>query len=118
MSLLGFQAALSPAAVSTAAYSPAELCLSLLVGWLLGCGITILLLERRARRKRTDSRELSSGSVAADSPEVAPGSDLIKLLAKMQEHRERGDFSQRVEIDLHSDVCQLAAEYNRVLDRA
>jgi Amt family ammonium transporter len=43
--------------------------------------------------------------------------ELAQLLADMHNHRVEGDFSSGVDFDLHTEVGQIAAEYNLVLDR-
>jgi len=48
--------------------------------------------------------------------EHGASTELIDLLTNMSRHREQGDFSQKVEIEPHTEVGQIAAEYNRVLE--
>ena len=38
------------------------------------------------------------------------------LLTDMDEHRRTGDFARPVRVEPHTEVGQIAAEYNRVLD--
>lgn len=41
----------------------------------------------------------------------------LDLLREMEEHRQSGDFSQRVTVDPSTELGQIAGQYNRVLDR-
>ena len=41
----------------------------------------------------------------------------LDLLGQMETHRAQGDFTQTVEVEPHTEVGQIATEYNRVLDR-
>lgn len=43
--------------------------------------------------------------------------ELAQLLAEMHNHRVEGDFSNSVDFDLDTEIGQIAAEYNLVLDR-
>lgn len=43
--------------------------------------------------------------------------DLMDLLTTMDEQRRDGDFTTRVEVEPHTEVGQIATEYNRVLER-
>ena len=42
---------------------------------------------------------------------------LLDLLGEMEEHRAGGDFFQTVLVEPHTEVGQIATEYNRVLNR-
>ena len=41
----------------------------------------------------------------------------LDLLGQMATHREQGDFNRLVEVEPHTEVGQIATEYNRVLER-
>jgi len=49
--------------------------------------------------------------------EHGASTELIDLITSMTAQRERGDFAVRVDVEPHTEVGQIAAEYNRVLDR-
>ncbi len=48
--------------------------------------------------------------------EHGASTELIDLLVNMDRQRQRGDFSQPVHVEPHTEVGQIAAEYNRVID--
>ncbi len=41
----------------------------------------------------------------------------LDLLSQMETHRAQGNFTRSVEVEPHTEVGQIASEYNRVLDR-
>ncbi|MDE3049979.1 MAG: ammonium transporter [Nitrospirota bacterium] len=41
---------------------------------------------------------------------------LVDLVGEMEDQRRRGDFSRHVSVEPHTEVGQIAVEYNRVLD--
>ncbi len=43
--------------------------------------------------------------------------EILDLLGDMSVQREAGDFSQRVAVEPHTEIGQIAGEYNKVLDR-
>lgn len=43
--------------------------------------------------------------------------EVLDLLYTMEKQKELGDFSQRVYVEPHTEVGQIASEYNRVLDK-
>jgi Amt family ammonium transporter len=81
--------------------SPVELTSFLIVGGLLALLCLSAIAHRRSlermRRKTT--------------------AELDHLLAEMHNHRIDGDFSSSVDFDLDTEIGQIAAEYNLVLDR-
>jgi len=50
--------------------------------------------------------------------EHGAGSDLVELLANMDRHYQAGNFSKAVHVEPHTEVGQIAVEYNRVIRRA
>jgi len=44
-------------------------------------------------------------------------SDLVELVSEMHDHRSQGDFKVPVAVEPHTEVGQIATEYNRVLER-
>jgi Amt family ammonium transporter len=49
--------------------------------------------------------------------EHAASTEIIDLLTEMEDHRRRGDFSQPVVVEPHTEVGQIAQQYNYVLQR-
>ncbi|PQO46432.1 ammonium transporter [Blastopirellula marina] len=49
--------------------------------------------------------------------EHGASTELIDLVNDMTAHREGGDFSRPVQVEPHTEVGQIAAEYNRVIQR-
>lgn len=49
--------------------------------------------------------------------EHGASNDLLELLGTMGEQRRKGDFSTRVPVEPHTEIGQIATEYNLVLDR-
>ncbi|MGJ3243506.1 MAG: ammonium transporter [Opitutales bacterium] len=43
--------------------------------------------------------------------------ELLDLITEMRDQRREGDFSGKVSVEPHTEVGQIAREYNRVLDR-
>ncbi|MCE9604258.1 MAG: ammonium transporter [Planctomycetia bacterium] len=50
--------------------------------------------------------------------EHGAGSDLVELLANMDRHFQAGNFSAAVHVEPHTEVGQIAVQYNRVIRRA
>ena len=77
------------------------------VGWMLFAGINCvwpLRVSRRAER------------VGLNAAEHHASTELIDLLGRMGRHRAGGAL-RRVAVEPHTEVGQIAAQYNRVLDR-
>ena len=49
--------------------------------------------------------------------EHGASTDLVDLMSEMQAHRRYGDFSRKVSVEPHTEVGQIATEYNRVLEK-
>ena len=49
--------------------------------------------------------------------EHGASTDLIELMTEMDTHRRQGDFETPVSVEPHTEVGQIATEYNRVLER-
>lgn len=78
-----------------------------------GGGFTLIYLINRVMPFRTSAEDEVAG---LNISEHGASTELIDLLTNMSRHREQGDFSQKVEIEPHTEVGQIAAEYNRVLE--
>jgi len=82
--------------------------------WALGVGYALLWLADRYWPLRvTEEEELAGLNLS----EHAVTTEMVGLLTDMHRQREDGDFSGRVAVEPHTEVGQVAAEYNRVLDR-
>jgi Amt family ammonium transporter len=82
--------------------------------WALGGGFLLLYIVHRLIGLRVTADEERQGLNVA---EHEASSELIDLLEDMQIHRRRGDFTRTVAVEPHTEVGQIAAEYNRVLKR-
>ena len=81
--------------------------------WAFGLGFLVLSLINRRFPFRIDPEgELAGLNIA----EHGASTDTFDLLADMDEHRRSGDFARPVRVEPHTEVGQIAAEYNRVLD--
>ena len=82
--------------------------------WAFGGGFLCLWsLDRLFRLRVTPEQERVGLNVA----EHGVSTELIDLLDEMRSHRIGGDFSRRVTVEPHTEVGQIADEYNRVLTR-
>jgi ammonium transporter len=80
--------------------------------WAFGLGFVVLSLINRRFPFRIDREgELSGLNIA----EHGATTEIADLLSDMDEHRRSGDFERPVRVEPHTEVGQIAAEYNRVL---
>ncbi|ADG66525.1 ammonium transporter [Planctopirus limnophila DSM 3776] len=82
--------------------------------WAFGVGGVCIYLINKVMPLRVRARD---EIVGLNFVEHGASNDLAELMSTMNDHRTRGDFSQHVFVEPHSEVGQIAAEYNRVLDR-
>src|SRR5262249_18455487 len=81
--------------------------------WAFGVGFVVMKLVDRASPLRIDpAGELAGLNVA----EHGASTEIADLLVEMDEHRRSGDFARPVRVEPHTEVGQIASEYNRVLD--
>ncbi|MBX7167481.1 MAG: ammonium transporter [Pirellulales bacterium] len=81
--------------------------------WSFGGGWLVLGLVSRWLPLRVDAEdELQGLNVAEHGATI----ELVELLTEMQHQRLVGDFSRRVKVEPHTEVGQVATEYNRVLE--
>jgi ammonium transporter len=81
--------------------------------WAFGVGYVVLSLINRRFPFRVDPEgELAGLNIA----EHGAATDISDLVADMDEHRRSGAFDRPVRVQPHTEVGQIAAEYNRVLD--
>ncbi|MCA9456072.1 MAG: ammonium transporter [Nitrospiraceae bacterium] len=81
--------------------------------WAFGIGFAILRLINQWVPLRVTAEEERIGLNMA---EHAAGTAILDLLAQMEEQRNSHDFTRHVLSEPHTEVYQIAEEYNRVLD--
>jgi ammonium transporter len=80
--------------------------------WAFGVGYLVLSLINRHVPFRIDREgELAGLNIA----EHGASTEIGDLLSDMDEHRRSGDFDRPVRVEPHTEVGQIAVEYNRVL---
>src|SRR5262245_6361922 len=80
--------------------------------WSFGVGLVLMSLVNRLSPLRVDpAGELAGLNVG----EHGASSEIGDLLSDMDEHRRTGDFARPVRVEPHTEVGQIAGEYNRVL---
>jgi ammonium transporter len=80
--------------------------------WAFGVGFLVLsLINRRFPFRIAREGELAGLNIA----EHGATTEIADLLSDMDEHRVSGDFARPVRVEPHTEVGQIAAEYNRVL---
>jgi ammonium transporter len=80
--------------------------------WAFGLGFVVLsLIDKRFPFRIDREGELAGLNVA----EHGATTEIADLLSDMDEHRRTGDFERPVHVEPHTEVGQIAAEYNRVL---
>ncbi|MEI8379002.1 MAG: ammonium transporter [Planctomycetota bacterium] len=82
--------------------------------WAFGGSFCLLWILNRMMPMRVSADD---ERVGLNVSEHAANSELIDLLDDMHNHRNRGDYSRLVAVEPHTEVGQIAAEYNRVLQR-
>lgn len=82
--------------------------------WAFGGSFCLLWFANRMMPLRVSAED---ELVGLNVSEHAANTELIDLLDDMHDHRNRGDFSRLVAVEPHTEVGQIAAEYNRVLQR-
>ncbi len=81
--------------------------------WAFGVGFTLLWLMNRWIPLRVTAEEEHIGLNMA---EHGASTAILDLLGQMEEQRQTNDFSRHVPTEPHTEVGQIAEEYNRVLD--
>jgi ammonium transporter len=80
--------------------------------WAFGVGYVVLSLINRRFPFRIDAAgELAGLNIA----EHGATTEISDLLRDMDEHHRTGDFARPVRVEPHTEVGQIALEYNRVL---
>lgn len=80
--------------------------------WAFGGGFIFISIANRLVPFRVPREHEVKG---LNVSEHGASTELIDLLTDMQRQRSQGDFSQDVHVEPHTEVGQIAAEYNRVL---
>jgi ammonium transporter len=80
--------------------------------WAFGVGyVVVALIDRRFPLRIDPAGELAGLNIA----EHGVTTELADLLTDMDEHHRTGDFARPVRVEPHTEVGQIALEYNRVL---
>ncbi|MFO1020849.1 MAG: ammonium transporter [Planctomycetales bacterium] len=82
--------------------------------WSFGIGGSLLLLLRGVCPLRVNQQDEQQG---LNVSEHGASTALLNLLEDMSHHRKDGDFSGQVRCEPHTEVGQIAEEYNRVIAR-
>lgn len=82
--------------------------------WAFCGGYTVLYFINKLFPLRVSAEDERIGLNIAEHD---ASTDLVDLVGEMQMHRNQADFSTPVNVEPHTEVGQIAGEYNRVLDR-
>ena len=85
-----------------------------IAAWAFGGGLIALYLLDKALPLRVSEEDERIGLNIA---EHGASTDLLELVGEMNAQRAKGDFSTPVAVEPHTEVGQIATEYNRVLER-
>jgi Amt family ammonium transporter len=82
--------------------------------WAFGGGFAVLFVLNKLLPLRVSEADERIG---LNISEHDASTDLIELMSEMDAQRREGDFEMPVTVEPHTEVGQIAAEYNRVLER-
>jgi ammonium transporter len=82
--------------------------------WAFGVGFGLLWLLNRVFPLRVRAEDERIG---LNVSEHGAGDELLDLLNEMDRQRQTADFTQSVAVEPHTEVGQIATQYNRVLKR-
>ena len=82
--------------------------------WAFGTGYCVLKLINWIVPLRINTSDEEMGLNVSEHGARSPISDLVD---EMTLHQQKGNFTQHVKVESHTDVGAIAREYNRVLDR-
>ena len=82
--------------------------------WAFGGGYIFLFALNKIWPLRVSEKDEITGLNIA---EHNASTDIIDLVTEMDQHRKGGDFTNAVSVEPHTEVGQIATEYNRVLER-
>ena len=85
-----------------------------IAAWAFGGGFVILYALDRVLPLRVAEADERIGLNIAEHD---ASTDLVELVGEMHVQREKGDFGTPVAVEPHTEVGQIATEYNRVLER-
>ena len=83
-------------------------------GWSFGISFLILRPLNTIIPLRVSEEEERLG---LNMTEHGASTALLDLVGEMETHRAQGNFTRTVTVEPHTEVGQIASEYNRVLDR-
>jgi len=82
--------------------------------WAFGAGFIVLYVLNKILPLRVSAEDERIGLNIAEHD---ASTDLVELVGEMHVQRDRGDFGTPVAVEPHTEVGQIAEEYNRVLER-
>ncbi len=82
--------------------------------WAFGGGFVLLWLINRVLPLRVSPQDERIG---LNVSEHGAGDELLDLLSEMDRQRQTADFTQPVAVEPHTEVGQIATQYNRVLEK-
>ncbi|MEQ8846305.1 ammonium transporter [Botrimarina sp.] len=82
--------------------------------WAFGSALVVLYLVNRVLPLRVSAEAERQGLNVA---EHGASTEVLDLLTAMQRQEISGDFSRSVDVEPHTEVGQIAAGYNRVLEK-
>lgn len=82
--------------------------------WGFGGGFVVLWILNRVIPLRVSAEDEMAG---LNVSEHGASTDLLELLGEMNSQGQEGDFTTPVAVEPHTEVGQIASEYNRVLER-
>ncbi len=85
-----------------------------IAAWAFGGGYAVLFAVNKMLPLRVSEADERIGLNIA---EHNASTELVELVGEMQMHRDNGDFHTPVSVEPHTEVGQIASEYNRVLER-
>ena len=82
--------------------------------WAFGVGFLFVWLVNRRLPLRVSSEDERRGLNIA---EHGATTEILDLLQDMEQQARSGDFAEQVHVEPHTEVGQVASQYNRVLDK-
>jgi len=82
--------------------------------WAFGGGYSLLFVLNKLLPMRVSEADERLGLNIAEHD---ASTDLVELMSEMNAQRTEGDFESPVHVEPHTEVGQIATEYNRVLER-
>ena len=82
--------------------------------WAFGLGFICLHLLNRIHPLRVSTEDEKKGLNIA---EHGASTELVELLGNMSEQGRNGEFANPVEVEPHTEIGEIAQEYNKVLER-